>query len=157
MNYTEVQCICTRYISKCNNYKNKFNFKITTKNKSNKIQEQNYYSYIFAGILVNFNAVFTCELRILIWENRPLKSNRRCYSQSRLQKCFCRSKIRIWPNSITRKLSTHFCRLFSPFGSLSGWAVLPSKLVNCRCRVQFPVTLVDLAVRRFPWFSPKLP
>ena len=25
-----------------------------------------------------------------------------------------------------------------------------------RCRVLFPVALVDLAVRSFPWFSPKL-
>ena len=30
------------------------------------------------------------------------------------------------------------------------------KLVDGRCQVQSPVALVDLAVRSFPWFSPKL-
>ena len=38
----------------------------------------------------------------------------------------------------------------------SGGAVLRSKLVGGRCQVQTPVVLVDLAVRSFPWFSPKL-
>ena len=30
------------------------------------------------------------------------------------------------------------------------------KLVDGKCQVQSPVALVDLAVRSFPWFSPKL-
>ena len=34
-------------------------------------------------------------------------------------------------------------------------AVMPSKLVDGRCRVQSPVALVDLAVRSFLWFTPK--
>ena len=34
--------------------------------------------------------------------------------------------------------------------------VLRSKLVDERCRVQFPIALVDIAVLNFPWFSPKL-
>ena len=48
----------------------------------------------------------------------------------------------------------------SPFQRLkcttSGRAVLRSKLVDGKCQVQSPVALVDLAVRSFPWFSPKL-
>ena len=31
------------------------------------------------------------------------------------------------------------------------------KLVVRRCHVQVPVTIVDLADKSFPWFSPKLP
>ena len=31
-----------------------------------------------------------------------------------------------------------------------------SKLEDGECQVQTPVALVDLAVRSFPWFSPKL-
>ena len=31
-----------------------------------------------------------------------------------------------------------------------------SKLDDGRCQFQIPVSLIDLAVRRFPWFSPKL-
>ena len=38
----------------------------------------------------------------------------------------------------------------------SGRVVLCSKLVDGRCQVQTLVPLVDLAVRSFPWFSPKL-
>ena len=38
---------------------------------------------------------------------------------------------------------------------ISGQAVLLSILVDGRYRVQFPVALVDLVVRSFPWFSPK--
>ena len=37
----------------------------------------------------------------------------------------------------------------------SGQAVLHSKLVDGWCRVHFPVSLADLTVRIFPWFSPK--
>ena len=33
--------------------------------------------------------------------------------------------------------------------------VFCSKLVDGSCRFQFPIALVDLAVRSFPWFSPK--
>ena len=39
--------------------KNQFNFEITTNNKSMKVVEKNYYPYIFAVTLVNFDAVFT--------------------------------------------------------------------------------------------------
>ena len=35
---------------------------------------------------------------------------------------------------------------------ISSGAVLLSKLADGRCQVQSPVTLVDLAVRSFPWF-----
>ena len=38
----------------------------------------------------------------------------------------------------------------------SGRAFLHSKLVDRRCQVQSPVALVDLPVRSFPWFFPKL-
>ena len=38
----------------------------------------------------------------------------------------------------------------------SGRAVPLSKLIDRGCRVQSPVTTVDLAVRNFPWFSPKI-
>ena len=31
-----------------------------------------------------------------------------------------------------------------------------SNLEDGKCQVQTPVTLVDIAVRSFPWFSPKL-
>ena len=40
--------------------------------------------------------------------------------------------------------------------STGGRVVLRSKLVNGRCRAHFPVLLIDLAVRSFSWFSPKL-
>ena len=53
---------------------------------------------------------------------------------------------------------TIFSKTYSSIHSCptSGGAVLRSKLVDGMCRVQFPVALVDLAVRSFPWFSPKL-
>ena len=38
----------------------------------------------------------------------------------------------------------------------SGRAVLRSKLEDGKCRVQFPVALIDLAIRNFPCFSPEL-
>ena len=38
----------------------------------------------------------------------------------------------------------------------SSVVVLRSKLVDVSCRVRFSVDLVDLVVRSFPWFSPKL-
>ena len=41
-------------------------------------------------------------------------------------------------------------------GSTTSPVVLCSKLADRRCEVQFPVTFVDLAVERFPWFTPKL-
>ena len=41
-------------------------------------------------------------------------------------------------------------------GSISDRGVLRSKLLDGRCQVQFPVALVDLAIRTFPWFSPEL-
>ena len=40
-------------------------------------------------------------------------------------------------------------------GPSSGGAVLRINLVDVRCRVQYPVALVDLAIWSFPWFSPK--
>ena len=42
---------------------------------------------------------------------------------------------------------------FQPHQWLSGFAL---KLVNGRCQVQTPVTLVNLIVWSFPWFSPKI-
>ena len=41
----------------------------------------------------------------------------------------------------------------SILGPTSGCA---QKLVDGRCQVHSSVELVDLAVRNFPWFSPKL-
>ena len=41
-------------------------------------------------------------------------------------------------------------------GPTKGGVVLRSKLVDVRCRVRFPVTLVDLTLQNFPRFSPKL-
>ena len=41
-------------------------------------------------------------------------------------------------------------------GPTNGGAVLLSKLVDERCQVKSSVVLVDLAVRSFPWFTPKL-
>ena len=46
--------------------------------------------------------------------------------------------------------------LYTHTRPISDGAVLRLKLVDGRCRVQFPVALVDLAARSFPWFSPKL-
>ena len=42
------------------------------------------------------------------------------------------------------------------FCPTNGREVLFSKLVDGMCLVQFPVALVDLTVRNFPWFSQKL-
>ena len=38
----------------------------------------------------------------------------------------------------------------------SSRTVLPAKLIDGRCRIQSPVTLVHLIFRKFQWFSPKL-
>ena len=46
--------------------------------------------------------------------------------------------------------------LMAEISLTSGRAVLPSKLVDGRCRVQSPVEHVDLVFRNCPWFSPKL-
>ena len=54
---------------------------------------------------------------------------------------------------ILRKL---FVKILIERSLTSGDAVLRSKLVDGRCKVQSPIALVDLAVRSFPWFSPKL-
>ena len=43
--------------------------------------------------------------------------------------------------------------LFKPHQLLSNSAL---KLVDGRCKVQTPISLVDLAVRSFPWFAPEL-
>ena len=59
-------------------YRSSKNFEKTTLNKSNQLPEQNYYSYIFVDIFINFNAVFACKLRILIYENYPLKRSSCC-------------------------------------------------------------------------------
>ena len=48
------------------------------------------------------------------------------------------------------------CYIQQREGLTSGGEGLRSKLVDGRCRVQFAVALVDLAVLSFPWFSPKL-
>ena len=49
-------------------------------------------------------------------------------------------------NSVSHTLKI-ICFLMM-FSYTSGWTILPSKLLDCRYRVQFPVALVDLAVRR---------
>ena len=41
-------------------------------------------------------------------------------------------------------------------GPASGRTVLRPKLVDKRCQIQFPVELVDIAFRSFPYFFPKL-
>ena len=49
-------------------------------------------------------------------------------------------------------------KFFDCFGPTSGGVVLRSILVDGRCQVQFPISLVDLAIRSYQllWFSPKL-
>ena len=44
---------------------------------------------------------------------------------------------------------------FSITSPTSGRADLRSNLVDKRCQVQSPVTIGDINVRSFPWFSPK--
>ena len=46
-----------------------------------------------------------------------------------------------------------FFRIILPTSSCE---VLRSKLLDGKCLVQPSVALVDLAVRSFPWFSPKI-
>ena len=59
-----------------------------------------------------------------------------------------------WLNKYVVYMQTQmFSDSYSP---TSGRAVLRSKLVDGRCRVQFPIALADLAVWNFPWFFPKL-
>ena len=48
----------------------------------------------------------------------------------------------------------HICKSHK-LSPTRGGAVLRWKLVDERCQVQIEVALVDLAVWRFPWFSPK--
>ena len=59
---------------------------------------------------------------------------------------------------ITHKIQRiHISVIFQTFeGPTSSAVVLRSKLVDGRCQVRSPVALVDLAVRSFLWFSPKL-
>ena len=52
-----------------------------------------------------------------------------------------------------------YCRLaMKCLGKPAAESKVPDtqKLVDGRCQVHSLVTLVDLAVRSFPWFSPKL-
>ena len=58
-----------------------------------------------------------------------------------------KNNITIWRKSKTN--------IFKP-RQISGLAILTSNLVDGNCRAQSSVAFSDLAIRIFPWFSPKL-